>query len=227
MCQGHLCDRRGGRVGFGFFVQRGFGGKIVLVGKTVHAFCPVCGDNVRCNEVIEGKMKKVVCNNCSYLVSEKKYNPSTTERSIPKGKPFERIINAEDTATIRESLASTIREAKIARDVLSVNNGFEFLVAYQKAVDDGTRVDLVILDVEMPVLDGINAAIAMRAVEKGCGRRRTPILFFTSNAMDDTFIRALRYLAPARHMQKGETMQGLQFANDLVKAIGDWRLPAS
>ena len=195
--------------------------------KTVHAFCPVCGDNVRCREEIEGRLKKTICENCSYLVSEKKYTPRPEKQELPKGKPFERIISADDTATIRESLARTIQDNKLAKNITSVENGFEFLVTYQRAMDTGTRVDLVILDVEMPVLDGINAAIAMRAVEKGTGLQRTPILFFTSNTVDDTFTRALRYLAPARHLHKGTTLEGPAFARALVDAIGDWRLPAA
>lgn len=195
--------------------------------KIVHAFCPVCGDNVRCREEIEGKLKKTICENCSYLVSEKRYNPMSESQEIPRGKPFERIISADDTATIRESLAKTIQDNKLARNVTSVENGFEFLVTYQRAMDAGTRIDLVILDVEMPVLDGINAAIAMRAVEKGTGLPRTPILFFTSNTVDDTFTRALRYLAPARHLHKGKSFEGPGFVRALVTAIGDWRLPAA
>jgi len=43
--------------------------------------------------------------------------------------------------------------------------------------------DLVLMDVQMPVLDGIAATRAIRAREAALGRPRTPILALTANAM--------------------------------------------
>jgi CheY-like chemotaxis protein len=52
--------------------------------------------------------------------------------------------------------------------------------------------DLILMDVEMPGLDGPSATAEIRAREKAEGRRRTPIIALTANAMPD---QVARYLA--------------------------------
>ena len=43
--------------------------------------------------------------------------------------------------------------------------------------------DLILMDVQMPVMDGPAATRAIRAAEAETGRARTPILALTANAM--------------------------------------------
>jgi two-component system, sensor histidine kinase len=43
--------------------------------------------------------------------------------------------------------------------------------------------DLILMDVQMPIMDGPTATRAIRAREAATGRRRTPILALTANAM--------------------------------------------
>lgn len=188
------------------------------MGKKVHAFCPVCGDHVDCREEIEGSYKRVFCTRCRYQISEKKISRQPVAEPAAPRPSLGRVISADDTAMTRQQLADAL--STMAKDVKSCENGFDFLVAWQQAVDHGAKIDLVILDVDMPVLDGINAAIAMRAVEKEAGLRPTPILFFTGNTLDPTFQRALNYLAPARHVAKSSA-PGNNLADVLARAIGE------
>ena len=44
--------------------------------------------------------------------------------------------------------------------------------------------DLVLMDVNMPVLDGLAATRAIRSAERASGRRRTPIIAVSANAMN-------------------------------------------
>ena len=62
------------------------------------------------------------------------------------------------------------------------------------AVDAWAREpwDLILMDVQMPVMDGPAATAEIRAREKAEGRRRTPIIALTANAMED---QVARYLA--------------------------------
>ncbi|MDB5448467.1 MAG: sensor histidine kinase/response regulator, partial [Phenylobacterium sp.] len=52
--------------------------------------------------------------------------------------------------------------------------------------------DLILMDVQMPVMDGLTAAAEIRAREKAEGRARTPIVALTANAMDH---QVARYVA--------------------------------
>lgn len=55
----------------------------------------------------------------------------------------------------------------------------------------------------MPILNGVNAAIAMRAAEKGLDIRPVPILFFTARKCDENFPKVLDYCKPAQYVNKG------------------------
>ena len=63
-----------------------------------------------------------------------------------------------------------------------VPNGAEALAAWGRARDAGTPYDLVLMDVQMPEMDGIEAARHMRAAEADTGAARTPIIALTANA---------------------------------------------
>ncbi len=52
------------------------------------------------------------------------------------------------------------------------------------------RYDIVLMDVQMPVLDGYAATEAMRAWERAQGRPPTPILAFTAHALPDEIQRS-------------------------------------
>jgi CheY-like chemotaxis protein len=66
---------------------------------------------------------------------------------------------------------------KRGRSVQVALNGRESLQALDKE-----RFDLVLMDVQMPEMDGMEATAAMREMEKGSGLR-TPIVALTANAM--------------------------------------------
>jgi len=62
-------------------------------------------------------------------------------------------------------------------------NGTEALESWLAAKSAGTPYDLVLMDVQMPELDGIETAKRIREYEAGGALRRTPILALTANAL--------------------------------------------
>jgi CheY-like chemotaxis protein len=64
--------------------------------------------------------------------------------------------------------------------------------------------DLIILDVNMPGMNGVECAVSLRALEQGMSTPQPiPILFFTSEECDAKFKQTLRMLSPAMYVNKG------------------------
>ena len=53
------------------------------------------------------------------------------------------------------------------------------------------RFDLVLMDCHMPVMDGYEASLALREVERLCGARPVPIVALTANALEGARERCL------------------------------------
>ena len=91
------------------------------------------------------------------------------------------VLVAEDNeinALLIRSLLS-----RLGHDVVIATNGAAALESWLAAKSAGTPYDLVLMDVQMPELDGIEAATRIRALEAGQPSRRTPILALTANAL--------------------------------------------
>src|SRR5688572_18184829 len=84
-----------------------------------------------------------------------------------------RVLLAEDNAT-NQKLAVCLLE-KHGHSVVVVENG-------EKAVEAVGRgmFDLILMDVQMPIMDGLEATAAIREQQRGTGVR-TPIVALTAN----------------------------------------------
>jgi PAS domain S-box-containing protein len=130
--------------------------------------------------------------------------------SVPSGPRHRRrlrILLAEDNL-ISQKLAASILH-KQGHAVLVVGNGREALAA----LDHG-RFDVVLMDVQMPELDGFEATAAIRAREQGTGQH-LPILAMTAYALKGDRERCLRagmdgYVAkPAQALQLLEALEAV------------------
>jgi len=83
-----------------------------------------------------------------------------------------KILVADDEPSIREILS--IQLARMGFEVVTAEDGVEALAAYE-----AEKPDLVLMDVMMPRLNGLNACQQIRALEKKSGRR-VPVLFLTA-----------------------------------------------
>ena len=86
-----------------------------------------------------------------------------------------RVLLAEDNA-VNQKLAMRLLE-KMGHEVTLAENGKEGLEKYKAG-----RFDLVLMDIQMPVMGGIEATQAIRK-EEGATGRRTPIVATTAHAV--------------------------------------------
>ncbi|WP_281760349.1 PAS domain-containing hybrid sensor histidine kinase/response regulator [Pseudodesulfovibrio nedwellii] len=132
--------------------------------------------------------------------------------SIPE-LPEIKVLLADDNPLNRE-LATTLLTEQ-GHTVIAVENGIQALEALKEE-----RFDLVLMDVQMPIMDGVSATRAIRAPQSGVIDPSVPILALTAHAlkgdrerfleagMDDYIAKPITmnnfYNAIARNVGKGQ-----------------------
>ncbi len=93
----------------------------------------------------------------------------------PELRPI-RVLAAEDNKT--NQLLLTAMLDPLGVDLMITGDGAEAVAAFA-----AERFDLVLMDVQMPVMNGVDATRAIRALEAERGLRATPILALSPNVM--------------------------------------------
>ena len=88
-----------------------------------------------------------------------------------------RILAAEDNLINQKVLQAILSQAGL--EVRIVGDGVQAVEAVRREA-----WDLILMDVHMPVLDGVDATRAIRRLEQAEGRTHTPIIALTANAME-------------------------------------------
>jgi signal transduction histidine kinase/CheY-like chemotaxis protein len=87
-----------------------------------------------------------------------------------------RILVAEDNETNQKVLTMILEPLGVA--LMVCENGALALEAFK-----AQSFDVVLMDMQMPIMDGLAATKGIRAWEMACGQNRTPIIMLTANAM--------------------------------------------
>jgi CheY-like chemotaxis protein len=142
--------------------------------------------------------------------------PVEAEPAAPDFTPVRplRVLAAEDNAVNQLVLKALL--AQVGVEPVMVADG-------RAAVEAWAREpwDLILMDVQMPVMDGPSAARAIRAAEAESGRTRTPIVALTANAMS---YQVAEYVAAgmdghvAKPIEAAQLYAALQQADGLAEA---------
>jgi CheY-like chemotaxis protein len=120
---------------------------------------------------------------------------------------MDHILVVGYTPSVRDILVDKMTEQRLARSILPLENGEDMIVKVILSLtgqNGGNKIDLVVTDVPMPFLNGINASIGLRAVERTyLDHDLIPILFLTNKPCDETFKKVIRFLAPAKYATLG------------------------
>ena len=100
----------------------------------------------------------------------------TLEAGLADSQAPLRVLAAEDNPVNQLVLTTLLAQVGIAPDVVA--DGEAAVAAWRTA-----SWDMILMDVQMPVMDGVEAVRRIRAAEAAEGRPRTPILALTANAM--------------------------------------------
>ena len=112
-----------------------------------------------------------------------------------------RILLADDHPANRKVVE--IMLGATAMELVAVEDGRQAVDAF---IEGG--FDLVLMDMQMPVMDGLTATAEIRRHEAEHGLKRTPVLMLTANAMAE-HVEAGRAAGADGHLTKPVTMAGL------------------
>ena len=115
--------------------------------------------------------------------------------------PALRLLVADDHPTNLKVVEIIL--AELGLDVTYVENGLEAVKAHAVS-----RFDVILMDMQMPVMDGLTAVSEIRAAEARSGAVRTPIVMLTANAMPE-HVRAGQLAGADGHLTKPLTPSSL------------------
>jgi len=177
-------------------------------------YCPSCGVSVTPFIMYVEGDEVWRCPNCGMNLGD--------IAEPEKLRTLEKVLIAEDSKALINRIAQIMEERRMAEWVTKCQDGSEFLTRLVEQFQQKRAVNLVILDVNMPIINGVNAAIAMRAIEKGYEfKKPIPILFFTAKQCDETFKKVLSYTKPAKYINKGTGANPDEFADRLLHVLTD------
>jgi len=95
-----------------------------------------------------------------------------------------RVLLVEDSADNRLLIRAYLRNTP--HEIVEADNGAVALTAFQRET-----FDLVLMDMQMPVMDGFTATQEIRKWERALGRRHTPVVALSANALPEEIQRSL------------------------------------
>ncbi|KAL1880512.1 hypothetical protein VTK73DRAFT_5712 [Phialemonium thermophilum] len=143
---------------------------IVLLAPVVHVSLKSCLD-LGITSYMTTPCKLIDLGNGMLPALENRATPSLADNT----RSFE-ILLAEDN-TVNQRLAVKILE-KYHHVVTVVGNGLEALEAVKRK-----KFDVILMDVQMPIMGGYEATGKIREYERSLGTQRTPIIALTAHAM--------------------------------------------
>ena len=157
-------------------------------------YCPSCGENVPVYEFAMEKGIELRCSFCSFPL-----DLETPQLRGAKGA----LIVADDAQTITTMVKDYFTGKQLFDPIFPASHGGEVLKHLVALWKDGKTVELVILDIKMPVLNGAQVAVAIRWLEKGFGiLSPTPLIFLSGVRITEDLKKVMEYCQPSYYINK-------------------------
>jgi len=177
-------------------------------------YCLCCGEEVLYNVFDRGETKELTCMLCGFTLDIQKV-------SFQKKAPGSGVaLIADDSKYTRRIIEDLVREKKFSSDVLCFENGLDLISAYSKLLAQRKPADVAILDLNMPVMDGLTTARTMRSLEIQNAADRAPIVFFSGIKADDNLRKQMQSLDPANYVNKGSDPDPDRLASRVEDLLG-------
>jgi CheY-like chemotaxis protein len=178
--------------------------------------CLCCGEEVETKLVDRYGTIEVACLYCGFVIDHY-VEEQSEERGSEEKKPGSAltVMVAEDSEATRKLVEITLGETDFIGEVSTFENGRAFVKAVAERIQGGKPLDVVILDIEMPIIDGFGTARFLRSFEEKFKTKRHPILFFSNRKADENLKKRMAAFAPAYYLNKGSSKD----ADELMERV--------
>lgn len=181
------------------------------MGETKYCLC--CGEDVPCNYVERHERREVTCAYCGFTLGvQKPWEPSDVSEA--------HVLVADDSKYVREIIVDALKLSKFRASVIAVENGLELTSAFSRLTSENRPVDVAIIDLNMPIMDGLTAARTIRSIETQHKMQAAPIIFFSAVKADEGLKAQMDMLAPASYVNKGSDPDPDSLAKRVEQLVG-------
>lgn len=110
---------------------------------------------------------------------------------------------ADDSRYTRMLIEALLKEKNYSTHIMAFENGLELISAYSKLLTEKKMIDIAIIDLNMPVMDGLTAARMIRALETKSKTHAVPIVFFSAEKCGQDLKQQMEDMQPANYVNKG------------------------
>ncbi len=181
------------------------------VEQTRLLYCMGCGEEVPTYSVEVRDQVEIRCAYCGF----------TVEIAEPGTHPVrECVLLADDDLLFRRLLSDILLEEKLVKEAIAHDSGPALLTECVRRLRDQRPINLVIVDILMPPMDGRAVVFALRALEKGFELPGPiPVLFLSAVRADDSLRRTIEDCAPAMYLNKAKDPRSPELANRLKDIV--------
>jgi CheY-like chemotaxis protein len=159
-------------------------------------YCLCCDEQVPFSVIERLGKKEIKCDYCGFVLDVQK--PPDLGKSGERGY----ALIADDSKYTRRIIEDILKEKHFPGRIESFENGAALISAYAKLLSEKKPVAVAIIDLNMPLMDGLTAAATLRTFESQKNAGRVPIVFFSGEKADEDLKRKMEELAPAIYVNK-------------------------
>jgi CheY-like chemotaxis protein len=162
-------------------------------------YCLCCGEDVPYNTISRQGQDQETCQYCGFVLNIKKEEIKKKKETVT----VDCVLLADDSPLTRDIIKAMLLQKKVAESVLAFNDGQQLVSEFTKRLTGQAPVTMIILDLQMPVMDGITTARIVRNLEEKFKNPRIPILFFSARKCDEPLKKQMALFSPAVYLNKG------------------------
>jgi CheY-like chemotaxis protein len=159
-------------------------------------YCLCCDEQVPFSLIDRLGKKEVKCDYCGFVLDIQK--PPELAKNYERGY----ALIADDSKYTRRIIEDILKEKHFPGSIESFENGAALISAYAKLLSEKKPVAVAIIDLNMPLMDGLTAASTLRTFEAQKDAGKVPIVFFSGEKADEELKRRMEELAPATYINK-------------------------